>query len=114
MKNSNWSGVPTLKTKSPSGTRCAPIGPTRTSGSTAPASTPGTFDYFTEVVNGESQSSRGDFTASEDDNVLVQGISGDEHSLGFFGYAYYVENADKLKLVGVDGGDGCVTPATPP
>ena len=71
----------------------------------------GTFDYFTEVVNGESQSSRGDFTASEDDNVLVQGISGDEHSLGFFGYAYYVENSDKLKLVGVDGGEGCQTPS---
>lgn len=71
----------------------------------------GTFDYFTEVVNGESQSSRGDFTASEDDNVLVQGISGDKHSLGFFGYAYYIENSDKLKLVGVDGGEGCVTPS---
>ncbi len=71
----------------------------------------GTFDYFTEVVNGESQSSRGDFTASEDDNVLVQGIAGDEHSLGFFGYAYYIENQDKLKLVGIDGGEGCVTPS---
>ena len=71
----------------------------------------GTFDYFTEVVNGESQSSRGDFTASEDDNVLIQGIAGDEHSLGFFGYAYYIENQDKLKLVGIDGGEGCVTPS---
>ena len=70
----------------------------------------GTFDYFTEVVNDEGGASRGDYTASEDDNVLVQGIAGDKHSLGFFGYAYYVENQDKLKLVGVDGGAGCVTP----
>ncbi len=70
----------------------------------------GTFDYFTEVVNDESGASRGDFTASEDDNVLVQGISGDKNGLGFFGYAYYVENADKLKLLGIDGGNGCVTP----
>ena len=70
----------------------------------------GTFDYFTEVVNEESGASRGDYTASEDDNVLVQGIAGDKHSLGFFGYAYYAENQDKLKLVGVDGGAGCVTP----
>jgi phosphate transport system substrate-binding protein len=70
----------------------------------------GTFDYFTETVNGESQASRGDFTASENDNVLVQGISGSKYSLGYFGYAYYVENADKLKSVAIDGGNGCVTP----
>ena len=70
----------------------------------------GTFDYFTEVVNGQSQSSRGDYTASEDDNVLVQGISGDKKSLGFFGYAFFVENADRLKAVAVDGGGGCVEP----
>lgn len=70
----------------------------------------GTFDYFTEVVNGQAQSSRGDFTASEDDNVLVQGISGDRNSLGFFGYAFYAENQDRLKAVGIDGGSGCVTP----
>ena len=70
----------------------------------------GTFDYFTEVVNHEGGASRGDYTASEDDNVLVQGIAGDKHSLGFFGYAYYVENQDKLRLVGIDGGAGCVTP----
>jgi phosphate transport system substrate-binding protein len=70
----------------------------------------GTFDYFTEVINGESQASRGDFTASEDDNVLVQGISGDRNSLGYFGYAYYVENQDRLKALAIDGGDGCVEP----
>ena len=71
----------------------------------------GTFDYFTEVVNDEAQSSRGDFIASEDDNVLVQGISGDKNGLGFFGYAYYIENAEKLKLVAIDGGNGCVSPS---
>jgi phosphate transport system substrate-binding protein len=57
----------------------------------------GTFDYFTEAVTGKSKSSRGDFTASEDDNVLVQGVSRDVNALGFFGYAYYAENRDKLK-----------------
>lgn len=57
----------------------------------------GTFDYFTEAVNGKSKASRGDFTASEDDNVLVQGISRDVDALGFFGFAYYAENRDKLR-----------------
>ena len=71
----------------------------------------GTFDYFTETVNGESQASRADFLASEDDNVLVQGIAGDKDSLGYFGYAYYAENRDKLKLVSIDGGEGCVSPS---
>lgn len=66
----------------------------------------GTFDYFTEVIVGESGSSRGDFTASEDDNVLVQGVSTDKFALGFFGLAYYEENAGQLKLVGVDNGQG--------
>jgi phosphate transport system substrate-binding protein len=59
----------------------------------------GTFDYFTEAITGKSKSSRGDFTASEDDNVLVQGVSRDINALGFFGFAYYVENQDKLKAV---------------
>jgi len=59
----------------------------------------GTFDYFTEAIVGKSKSSRGDFTASEDDNVLVQGVSRDANSLGFFGFAYYVENKAKLKAV---------------
>ena len=72
----------------------------------------GTFDYFTEAIVGESGSSRGDYTASEDDNVLVQGVSGDKYGLGFFGLAYYEENADKLRMVAVDGGEGCVEPST--
>lgn len=71
----------------------------------------GTYDYFTGVVTGEEGSSRGDFTPSEDDNVLVQGIAGDPNSLGFFGYAYYLNNADKLKIVPIDGGNGCVVPS---
>lgn len=70
----------------------------------------GTFDYFTETVNGESQASRGDFTSSERDNVLVRGIAGDKGSLGYFGYSYFVENKDILKMVAVDGGNGCVYP----
>jgi phosphate transport system substrate-binding protein len=72
----------------------------------------GTYDYFTEAVVGKSGSSRGDYTASEDDNVLVQGISGDKNGLAFFGLAYYEENKDKLKLVGVDNGKGVVLPST--
>ena len=76
----------------------------------APGVDSGTFDYFTETVNGESQASRGDFLPSEDDNVLVTGISGDKGALGYFGYAYYVENADRLKLLDIDGGEGCITP----
>ncbi|MDV3309049.1 MAG: PstS family phosphate ABC transporter substrate-binding protein [Cyclobacteriaceae bacterium] len=71
----------------------------------------GTYDYFTEVIVGESGASRGDYTASEDDNVLVQGISGDRNGIGFFGYAYYAENQDKVRLVGVDGGQGVVLPS---
>ncbi len=61
----------------------------------------GTFDYFTEAVNGKAKSSRGDFTASEDDNVLVQGVSRDVNALGFFGLAYYIENQNKLTAVAV-------------
>ena len=66
-----------------------------------PGADSGTFGYFTEAVVGKSKSSRGDFTASEDDNVLVQGVSRDVNSLGYFGYAYYIENRDKLKAVPV-------------
>ncbi len=62
-----------------------------------PGADSGTFDYFTEAVNGKAKSSRGDFTASEDDNVLVQGVSRDVNALGYFGFAYYVENKDKLR-----------------
>jgi phosphate transport system substrate-binding protein len=72
----------------------------------------GTYDYFTEAVVGKSGSSRGDFTASEDDNVLVQGIAGDKNALGFFGLAYYEENKEQLKLVGVNNGAGVVFPST--
>jgi len=64
-----------------------------------PGADSGTFDYFTEAVVGKSKSSRGDFTASEDDNVLVQGVARDVNGLGYFGFAYYVENKDKLKAV---------------
>ncbi len=66
-----------------------------------PGADSGTFDYFTEAINGKSKASRGDFTASEDDNVLVQGIAGDRNSLGYFGLAYYEENKGKLKVVPV-------------
>jgi len=59
----------------------------------------GTFDYFTEAVTGRAKSSRGDYTASEDDNILVQGVARDVNGLGYFGYAYYVENKDKLKAL---------------
>ncbi|MCB0878636.1 MAG: PstS family phosphate ABC transporter substrate-binding protein [Thermoleophilia bacterium] len=75
-----------------------------------PGTDSGTFDYFTGEVNGEEGASRSDYTASEDDNVLVQGIAGDEGALGYFGYGYVVENADKVKAVGVDSGNGCVEP----
>jgi len=75
-----------------------------------PGSQSGTFDYFTEEVCGKSKACRGDYTASEDDNVLVQGIAGDKYALGYFGMAYYESNTDKLKLVGVDNGNGPVLP----
>lgn len=71
----------------------------------------GTFDYFTEAIVGKAKSSRGDFTASEDDNVLVQGVASDRNALGFFGFAYYVENQKKVKAVAVDGGKGGIIPS---
>jgi len=76
-----------------------------------PGQDSGTFDYFTETVNGESQASRGDFTASEDDNVLITGVAGDKYALAYFGYAYYSENSSKLKAVEIvnEVGD-CVFP----
>jgi phosphate transport system substrate-binding protein len=76
-----------------------------------PGSDSGTFDYFTEAIVGKAKSSRGDFTASEDDNVLVQGVASDKNGLGFFGFAYYIENQKKLKAVGVDAGKGPVLPS---
>lgn len=76
-----------------------------------PGADSGTFDYFTEAVTGKSKSSRGDFTASEDDNVLVNGVAGDKGGLGYFGLAYYEANKKKLKLVPIDGGKGPVSPS---
>jgi phosphate transport system substrate-binding protein len=81
-----------------------------------PGTASGTYDYFTEAIVGESGASRSDFTASEDDNVLVQGIKGTETSLGYFGLAYYENNAQDLKALGVDpdqrdSGASCVTPS---
>ena len=76
-----------------------------------PGTDSGTFDYFTEAVVGEAGASRPDYQASEDDNILVQGVAGDRYSLGYFGYAYYTENQGRLKLIEVDGGNGCVAPS---
>ena len=76
-----------------------------------PGADSGTFDYFTEAVVGKAKSSRGDFTASEDDNVLVQGVINDRNALGYFGFAYYIENQAKLKAVAIDGGKGPVAPS---
>ena len=76
-----------------------------------PGTDSGTFDYFTGVIVGEEDASRADYQASEDDNVLVQGIAGDENALGYFGFAYYEQNTDRLKLVAVDDGEGCVAPS---
>ncbi len=77
-----------------------------------PGTDSGTFDYFTEVINGKAKASRGDYTASENDNVLVQGVVGDRNALGYFGYAYYVENKGLLKEVAIDNekGKGCMLP----
>ena len=71
----------------------------------------GTFDYFTGAINGEEGASRSDFSATEDDNVTVQGVSGDRGALGYFGFSYFEENQDTLKALEVDGGDGCVAPS---
>lgn len=71
----------------------------------------GTFDYFTEAIMGESGAIRTDFFPSEDDNVLVLGVAGNEYAMGFFGFAYYVENQDVLNAVEIDGGNGCVEPS---
>ncbi|MDQ3870539.1 MAG: substrate-binding domain-containing protein, partial [Chloroflexota bacterium] len=75
-----------------------------------PGADSGTFDYFTAEINGEEGASRSDYTQSEDDNSLVQGVSADRNALGYFGYAYYEQNKDRLKPVQVDGGQGCVEP----
>jgi len=76
-----------------------------------PGTDSGTFDYFTDVINGEEGKSRSDYQASEDDNQLVSGVAGDEAGLGYFGFSYFEQAADTLNLVAVDSGDGCVEPS---
>lgn len=71
-----------------------------------PGADSGTFDYFTEAVNGKSKASRGDFTASEDDNVLVQGVENNKNALGYFGYAYYIAHKDKMRAVPIENPKG--------
>jgi phosphate binding protein len=71
----------------------------------------GTFDYFTEAINGEEGASRTDYSPSEDDNVTIQGVKGDKGAVGYFGLSYVEQNPDAVKAVEVDGGDGCVGPS---
>jgi phosphate transport system substrate-binding protein len=71
-----------------------------------PGADSGTFDYFTEAVNGKAKASRGDYTASEDDNTLVQGVENNRNSIGYFGFAYYAAHKDKMTAVGIDAGKG--------
>jgi phosphate transport system substrate-binding protein len=77
-----------------------------------PGTDSGTFDFFTDEINGEEGVSRDDYQPSEDDNVLVQGVAGEAGGLGYFGFSYYEQNQDKLNLVGIDGGGSCVKPDT--
>ncbi len=76
-----------------------------------PGTDSGTFDYFTDEVNGEEGASRSDYTPSEDDNVIVRAVQGDRGALGYFGYTYYEENESELKALAIDGGEGCVEPS---
>jgi phosphate transport system substrate-binding protein len=76
-----------------------------------PGTDSGTFDFFTDEINGEEGVSRSDYQPSEDDNVLVQGVAGDKNGLGYFGFSYFEQNKDKLNLVGIDSGSGCVKPS---
>ncbi len=76
-----------------------------------PGTDSGTFDYFTDAINGEEGASRTDYSPSEDDNQIVQGVSSSKGAMGYFGYTYYEENAGKLNLVQVNSGKGCVTPS---
>ena len=71
----------------------------------------GTFDYFTEAINGKEKASRSDYTASEDDNTLVQGVARDINALGYFGLSYYIENASRLKAIAIDNGRGPIRPS---
>ena len=76
-----------------------------------PGTDSGTFDYFTDEINGEEGASRSDYSASEDDNTIVTGVSGEQGGLGYFGFSYFEENQDTLKAVEIDSGDGCVAPS---
>ncbi len=76
-----------------------------------PGTDSGTFDFFTDAINGEEGASRTDYSPSEDDNVTIQGVTGEKGGMGYFGLSYYEENKDQLKLIQVDGGNGCVTPS---
>jgi phosphate transport system substrate-binding protein len=76
-----------------------------------PGTDSGTFDYFTEVINGDGGASRTDYDPSEDDNIIVQGVEGSPGGLGYFGFSYFEENGDALKALEIDGGDGCVAPS---
>ena len=76
-----------------------------------PGTDSGTFDYFTDEINGEEGASRSDYSASEDDNNTVTGVSGEKGGLGYFGFSYFEENQDALKAIEIDGGDGCVAPS---
>ena len=76
-----------------------------------PGTDSGTFDYFTDAINGEEGASRTDYSPSEDDNVIVQGVSGEKGGMGYLGFSYYEENQDTLKAVEIDSGDGCVAPS---
>jgi len=76
-----------------------------------PGTDSGTFDYFTDEINGEEGASRTDYESSEDDNVIVQGVGGTKGALGYFGYTYYEENTDTLKALEIDSGSGCVAPS---
>jgi phosphate transport system substrate-binding protein len=77
-----------------------------------PGTDSGTFDYFTDVIVGEEGASRSDYTASEDDNVIVSAVSGEKGALGYLGLSYFEQNEERLRAVQVDGGDGCVTPSS--
>ncbi len=75
------------------------------------ASTSGTFDYFTEVIVGEEGAHRSDYSATEHDNTIIQGVTGNKYAMGYFGYAYYKQNKDRVKALKVDNGEGCVKPS---
>jgi phosphate transport system substrate-binding protein len=76
-----------------------------------PGTDSGTFDFFTEVINGKAKASRSDYLATEDDNIIVQGVTGERGGMGYFGYSYYEENAANLKVVKIDNGKGCIAPS---